>query len=478
MPMIDLKNTTLCRHAQALRNDEYTSLELTLACLARIEESNGRINSFVFVDREGALAAARASDERRQNGQSLGMLDGIPFAVKDNFCVAGMPTTCASKMLENYIAPYDATAVRLLKEAGAVLLGKLNMDEFAMGSLGTHSIFGATSNPQNEDCVSGGSSGGSAAAVAAYQVPFSLGSDTGGSVRQPAAFCGVTGLKPTYGAISRYGLVAFASSLDCVGIVARTPEDCEAVFSVLKGRDPLDATSVFSPFQADKNPDRSPLRIAVVKELLESENVSREVQRATEAAIKAFGELGARIDYVSLPSPKRALASYCVLSAVEATSNLARMDGIRYGRRSEDAKDLISLYSNSRSEGFGNEVKRRILFGACLLTQDRRSRYLLAAEKAREEIREAMGEILSHYDLILNPTAPTPAFSKGGAMSPTQRREADLCAVYANLAGLPAVSIPVKGFDGSLPLGVQLTAGRMEESLLLCAAKMLEEANL
>lgn len=473
--MMDLQHTSLCRHAQALKNFEYTSLELTLACLARIAESNGELRSFVYVDKEAALEAARASDERRRGGRALGILDGIPFAVKDNFCVSGMPTTCASKILEDYVAPYDATAVRRLKEAGAVLLGKLNMDELAMGSLGAHSIFGPVANPRDPERVSGGSSSGSAAAVAAGQVPFALGSDTGGSIRQPAAFCGVTGLKPTYGAVSRYGLVAFSSSLDCVGVVAQSVADCEAVLSVLAGRDEMDATSL--PYENTPQEDSSePLRVAVVRELLERDTVSTRVKEATKSAIRALEERGARIAYVSLPSPKRALAAYCVLSAVEATSNLARFDGIRYGRRSEKAEDLVSLYSNSRGEGFGNEVKRRILFGSCILTGDRRARYLASAEEARKEIRAAMREILSRNDLILNPTTPTEAFPRGAGLSPAQRREADLCAVYANLAGLPAISVPVEREGEALPLGIQLTAGEMRESLLFRAASILEEA--
>lgn len=471
--MIDLKNTTLCRHAQALKNNEYTSLELTLTCLARIEKSNGEINSFVFVDREGALEAAKASDERRKKGECLGILDGIPFAVKDNLCVRGMPTTCASKMLENYIAPYDATAVRRLKEAGAVLLGKLNMDEFAMGSMGIHSSFGPVANPRDPERVAGGSSSGSAAAVAAYQVPFALGSDTGGSIRQPAAFGGVTGFKPTYGAISRYGLIAFASSLDCVGVVAQTAGDCEVIFSVLAGGDPLDATSLSYQYDSSRNLSR-PLRVAVARELLEGDTLSASVKDALGRAIHAFEEKEIEIGYVSLPSPKRALAAYCVLSAVEATSNLARYDGIRYGRRSKDAESLVSLYSNSRSEGFGSEVKRRILFGTCMLTGERRSHYLISAEKARREICDAMEEIFSQYDLILGPTAPTVAFARGEIMSPAQRREADLCAVYANLAGLPAISVPVHLEEG-MPIGIQLTARERQESLLFHAAALLEE---
>ena len=473
--MKNLIEYTLQEHIEALARGAYSSVELTRAYLDRIAEVDREINAFVLVDEKGAMQAAEASDARRKQGRLLGALDGIPYAVKDNLCVRNMRTTCASKMLENYIAPYDATAVSRLCESGAVLLGKLNMDEFAMGSTGEHSHFGATANPRNTELVPGGSSSGSAAAVAALEVPFALGSDTGGSVRQPAAFCGVLGLKPTYGAISRYGLVGFASSLDCVGILTRNAKDCATVLSALVGKDPRDATSIEYPKEA-ASPDR-PWRVAVVKELLESEVVAEEVRAATRKAMQVFADLGAEIELISLPSPKMALASYCVLSAVEASSNLARFDGVRYGRRSENAETLYDLYANSRGEGFGTEVKRRILFGTCMLTQGMREIYLERANYARNQIRERMGEIFSSFDLLLNPTTPTGAWRLGSDRTPTEKREADLCAVYANLAGNPALSVPFgEGADGS-PLGVHLTAAPRCEGLLLEAARILEEAS-
>ena len=466
---------TLREHMEALQRGEYSSAELTRAYLDRIAEVNAQINAFVLVDERGAMQAAKASDARRKNRNCLGALDGIPFAVKDNLCVRDMRTTCASRILENYIAPYDATAVSRLKESGAVLLGKLNMDEFAMGSTGEHSIFGATSNPWCPDLVSGGSSSGSAAAVAALEVPFALGSDTGGSVRQPAAFCGVLGLKPTYGAISRYGLVCFAPSLDCVGILTRNAEDCKTVFSALVGKDSHDATSMDYPKELPSR--HRPLRVAVIRELLEGELISDEVRAATHKAMEAFVSTGAEIELISLPAPQTALAAYCVLSAVEASSNLARFDGVRYGRRSENAEDLFALYANSRGEGFGSEVKRRILFGTCMLTHEKREIYLERANYARNQIRERMEEIFASFDLILNPTTPTGAFSKGTAQSPAESREADLCAVYANLAGNPALSVPFgKSAEGS-PLGIQLTAAPCGEDLLFAAATVLEEAS-
>lgn len=473
--MKKLTEYTLQEHIRALDAGEYSSLELTRAYLDRIAEVDPHINAFVLVDEQGALRAASASDERRRHGERLGILDGIPYAAKDNLCAKDLRTTCASKMLEHYIAPYDATAVSRLRLGGAVLLGKLNLDEFAMGSTGELSIFGATANPLNPEFVSGGSSSGSAAAVAAMEVPFALGSDTGGSVRQPAAFCGVLGLKPTYGAISRYGLIGFAPSLDCVGLLSKNGADCKAVFSQLTGKDPYDPTSVEYPKEIKSL--RRPLRIAVVKELLESENVASDVRLAVQKATEAFAAAGAEIESISLPSPQTALAAYCVLSAVEASSNLARYDGIRYGRRSENVDDLFSLYSNSRGEGFGIEVKRRILFGTCMLTKERREVYLERAIYARNQIRERMKEIFTSFDLILNPTTPTGAFGRGADLTPAQRREADLCAVYANLAGNPALSIPFGKNALGMPLGVQLTAAPCREDLLFAAASILEEAS-
>lgn len=473
--MKKLIDYTLREHIEALQARAYSSVELTRAYLDRIEEIDSSVNAFVLVDAKGALEAALASDERRRRGATLSSLDGIPYAVKDNLCVSGMRTTCASRILENYIAPYDATAVSRLRERGAVLLGKLNMDEFAMGSTGEHSIFGATSNPLCTELVPGGSSSGSAASVAAREIPFALGSDTGGSVRQPAAFCGVTGLKPTYGAVSRHGLISFAPSFDCVGLLAQNAADCQTVFSALVGKDFHDATTVEHPQKACSL--RRPLRIAVVKELLESEQVSEEVRSSVQRAIDVLAAHGAEIKPISLPSPRIALAAYCVLSAVEASSNLARYDGVRYGRRSENADTLFDLYANSRGEGFGTEVKRRILFGTCMLTKERREIYLERAVCARNRIKERMEEIFTSFDLILNPTTPTSAFKRGADLTPAQSREADLCAVYTNLAGNPAISVPFGRNAMKMPVGVQLTAAPYCEELLFAAASILEVAD-
>lgn len=463
-------------HLLSLSRGEYTAEELTRAFLDHIAERNPEINAFVYVDGAGAIEAAKASDQRRAMGLTPRSLEGIPFAVKDNFCVRGMPTTCASRILENYIPTYDATVVERLRDAGAVLLGKLNMDELAMGSTNEHSIFGSVRNPNDLTRVAGGSSGGSAAAIAADMAVFTLGSDTGGSVRQPASFCGCVGFKGTYGALSRYGLIAFAPSMDAVGILAHSTGDVSTVFEVLRGVDAHDATTAELPLVSPSY-DR-PLRVGLVRELMESDAVENAAKEAVRRAAEVFAANGAVIQDVSLPSPHRALASYCVLSAVEAFSNLARYDGIRFGRRSENAKTLGELYSNTRSEGFGNEVKRRILFGACMLEGERREVYLPRAEYARYEVRSAMHSMLEKYDLILGPTTPGAAFPLGAGLKPEQRREADLCAVYANLAGLPAISIPYGRTVEGLPLGVHLTAGRGKEELLFFAAEMMEEASL
>jgi aspartyl-tRNA(Asn)/glutamyl-tRNA(Gln) amidotransferase subunit A len=465
-------------HAKALERREYSAVELLQAYLAQIEKKEPVVGSYLTLNIENAMRDAASSDARRAKGEVRGAFDGIPYALKDNFCTEGLRTTCASRMLENFVPPYDATVVSKLKGAGAILLGKANMDEFAMGSATETSALGITRNPIDPDYVPGGSSGGSAAAVAAHEAVFALGSDTGGSVRQPAAYCGVVGMKPTYGLISRFGMIALASSLDCVGIVTQTANDCGMVLSLLAGRDERDATShcpVGIDFSsASRKRDRR-LRVAIVRELMQEGDVSPAVMAATEDAIMALKECGYEIGEVSLPSPDAALAAYCVISAAEASSNLARYDGVSFGRRSEHADDLFSLYANSRSEGFGTEVKRRILFGTYMLSEGKRALYYDRATEARVFIKRAMEEILEHYDLILTPTAPSAAFRRGNVLSPMQRRRADLCAVYSSLAGLPAVSVPFGTNAEGLPLGIQLTGAPFSEGLLLEVAQYLEE---
>lgn len=476
--MEEIIKRTLWQHRAALDAGEYTAVELTRLYLAKIAQKDGVVGAFLTVDAEGALRAAALSDEYLSKGQARSPLEGIPYALKDNFCTKGLRTTCASRMLEHFVPPYDATVVVRLREAGAILLGKVNMDEFAMGSANKASALGNTRNPIDPAYVAGGSSGGSAAAVAANEAVFALGSDTGGSVRQPAAFCGIVGIKPTWGAISRYGMVALASSLDSVGVVTQTVSDCGAVLSVLCGRDEKDATTRAYPDSqslASLSIPQQPLRVAVVRELTEGDAVSDEMKKAVARAQNLMSLHGAVFEELSLPSPDAALAAYCVLSAAEASSNMGRFDGVSYGRRAFEATDVETLYANSRAEGLGEEVKRRILFGTYMLSKEKREIYYERAERARADIRSKLYDALKSYDLILTPTTPDSAFLYGDVQTPIQRRRADLCAVYANLSGLPAVTVPLGSGKNGMPLGVQLTAGAFCEELLLRAAKCLEE---
>ena len=478
--MSEMIKRSLSEHAASLERREYSATELLQAYVKQIEAREPSVGAYLTLNIENALREAAKSDARRAAGEARGAFDGIPYALKDNFCTEGIRTTCASRMLEHFVPPYDATVVTKLKNAGAILLGKANMDEFAMGSATETSALGVTRNPVHPDYVPGGSSGGSAAAVAAFEAAFALGSDTGGSIRQPAAYCGVVGMKPTYGLISRYGMIALASSLDCVGIVTHTASDCGMVLSLLSGKDARDATSLCSEgidfSSAPRRRDRA-LRVAIVRELMQEGEVSPSVMTATENAIRALKDLGFEIGEVSLPSPDAALAAYCVISAAEASSNLARYDGVCFGRRAEQADDIFTLYAKSRSEGFGTEVKRRILFGTYMLSESKRSLYYDRATEARVHIRRAMQEILEQYDLILTPTAPSAAFRRGNVLPPAQRRRADLCAVYSSLAGLPAVSVPFGVNAEGLPLGIQLTGAPFSERLLLDIAQRLEEVH-
>ena len=467
---------SLSAHERALASGEYSAEELCRAFLDRIEETDRELGAFLTVAKDQAIQAARASDVRRRAKQPLHALDGIPFAVKDNFCTNGIPTTCAGRMLEGYLPPYDATVVERMRSCGGVLLGKLNMDEFGMGSSTEHSAYRITRNPIDPTRVPGGSSGGAAAAVAAGEAPFAIASDTGGSVRQPAAFCGVLGLKPTYGALSRYGMVAFASSLDCVGLITRSADDCARVFSALLGKDAHDATSLAyaaSDLDFDENMLKS-LRLGVVDMQLESRTVSNAVSQA----VAALCERGAVASSAELPTPMEALAAYYVISSAEASSNLARFDGIRYGKRSAQADTLSELYENSRREGFGAEVKRRILFGTYVLSVGNREDYYLRACEVREKIRRTMAKQFEGCDLLILPVTPTPAFRIGEYRTPKQMYEADLCTVYASLAGYPAISVPFGKTADGLPLAVQLIAPPMCEGRLLSVARLLEEVEV
>lgn len=458
---------SLAEHRRALERGDYTSVELLETYLSQIEKYERNIGAFLTLDQNRAYRAAKMSDERRQKGELLHALDGIPFAVKDNLCTEGLRTTCASRMLQNYIPPYDATVVARLRSLGGVLVGKLNMDEFGMGSSTEHSALGVTRNPHDLERVPGGSSGGPAAAVAAGEIPFALASDTGGSVRQPAAFCGVLGLKPTYGALSRYGLIAFASSLDCVGIMARNADDCALVFSSLLGQDAYDMTSVQYDLK-ETTETLADLRLGVVDTALGNDDT-------VQAATRVLAEKGMKCVRISLPSPDQALSAYYVISSAEASSNLARFDGVRYGHRSTDASTPDQLYENSRLEGFGDEVKRRILFGTYVLSADHRENYYLRACFVREKIKRKMKEQLRSCDVIILPSAPTTAFRFGAWQSTREMYMSDLCTVYASLAGYPALSVPFGKDANGLPRSVQLIAPPMQEGRLLQLAKALEE---
>lgn len=471
----------LCRSvtelACGLENLEFSAEELTRAYLGRIKEKDAEIGAFLTVAEESAIEAARESDKRRAEGKVLGSLDGIPISVKDNICTRGIFTTCASRMLEGYIPPYDATAVDRLKAAGAIILGKTNMDEFGMGSSCENSAYKITKNPLDTSCVAGGSSGGSAAAVAASMSPLALGSDTGGSVRQPASFCGLVGMKPTYGRVPRYGLVAFASSLDQIGVISSSVEDNATVLGVISGRDARDSTTADIPSGLEgvsKKEGVRGLSVAIPRELISSE-VSDEVRTAVLAAAHIYERLGASVKEISLPSLRYALPAYYVISSAEASSNLARFDGVRYGRRAEGYGDINELYIRSRSEGFGDEVKRRIMLGTFALSAGYYDEYYGRAKRAAESVRCELEESFEEFDLLLSPTSPGTAFRIGEMTdSPTRMYASDLCTVPASIAGIPALSLPC-GVDGrGMPIGVQLMGRVFSEDMLYRAAFALE----
>lgn len=462
---------TVSEMIRALADGSVTSVELVTRSLDRIEKIDPTVGAFLSVDREGALAAARESDKRRKQGAARGALDGVPFAVKDNINVAGLPMTCGSRILDGYRSVYDATAVGRLRAAGAIPIGKTNLDEFGMGSSTEHSAYRVTKNPHDPNCVPGGSSGGSAAAVASGEVPFALGSDTGGSVRQPAAFCGTVGFKPSYGRVSRYGLTAFASSTDCVGVLAPTAEDAAIVFSIIGGRDVHDMTSIDAsdlpifPFDG--------LRLARFPAL--EATASPAVRDAVERVISLWQrKRAASVTIVDLPDPEQILSAYYVISSAEASSNLSRFDGVRYGCRRTGSGGVDSLVSESRGAGFGEEVKRRILFGTDLLTAEKKEIFYRRALHARRRLFARTEQIFAECDLLLTPTAPSVAFPIGSKTTPDEMYRSDLCTVYASLAGLPAISIPVGFDDAGLPLAVQLTAKKDADAALLAAARETE----
>lgn len=471
--MQDILSLNLTTLVDKLNAGELTSVEATRAALKRIKQTE-RLNAFITVDEENALKAAAAADEKRGSG-GRGSLLGVPIAVKDNISTKGLRTTCASKTLENYVPPFDAFVMTKLREAGAVIVGKTNMDEFAMGSTNETSYFGKVLNPLDENRVSGGSSGGSAACVAAGQVFGALGSDTGGSIRQPAAYCGVVGLKPTYSAVSRNGVVAFASSLDQVGTVTRSVQDGALMLSVIAGQDKGDSTSTDFRFSMP-----APLKnlkgkkIGVIKEYFDS-GMAAGVRSSVENAIADLKSLGAEIKEVSIGSFPASLAAYYILSCAEAATNLARFDGIKYGYKAKDAAQLSDIYYNSRSEGFGAEVKRRIMTGNYVLSSGYYDAYYLKALKLRTLIKRDFDAAFCSCDLLVGPTAPTvaPKFDRS-ATGTTEAYLSDIYTVPVNIAGLPALSLPCGAAEDGMPAGLQFIGNAFSEELLLSVAASYE----
>jgi aspartyl-tRNA(Asn)/glutamyl-tRNA(Gln) amidotransferase subunit A len=457
---------------------ELTSIGLTRAFLDRIEATDQKVNAFITVCGESALAQAAEADKRMARGEA-DILTGIPVALKDIFNTEGIRTTCASKILDNYISPYDATVVAKLKKQGAVILGKLNMDEFAMGSSNENSAFGPVKNPWDLETVPGGSSGGSAACVAARQSAATLGTDTGGSIRQPASHCGVVGLKPTYGRVSRYGVIAYASSLDQVGPLTRDVEDCAILLGAVAGHDPADSTSVDIPvpdYPATLGAGVKGLKIGLPREYF-IEGLDPDVKAAVEQAIETYRGLGAEIVEVSLPHTDYAVACYYLIATAEASSNLARYDGVRYGLRVDEGQGLIDMYMKSRAAGFGAEVKRRIMLGTYALSSGYYDAYYLKAQKVRTLIRQDFLDAFSKVDVILTPVAPTPAFRLGEKVDdPLQMYLSDTFTIPVNMAGTCALSLPC-GFSGSgLPIGLQLVGSPFGEETILRAGYAFEQA--
>ncbi|CAH8707522.1 Asp-tRNA(Asn)/Glu-tRNA(Gln) amidotransferase subunit GatA [Paenibacillus thiaminolyticus] len=474
MTLLDM---TISQARQALADRKVSAAELTEASFARIAQTDGRVQAFLTLNEEGAKVQAKRIDERRAAGDTLHPLAGIPAGLKDNIVSEGMRTTCASRFLENYEPVYDGTVARKLKEADVVTVGKLNMDEFAMGGSNENSAYQVTRNPWDLERVPGGSSGGSAAAVAAGQVSFALGSDTGGSIRQPASYCGIVGLKPTYGLVSRFGLVAFASSLDQIGPLTNNVEDAAHVLQAIAGYDPMDSTSAevdIPDYAAALSGEVRGLRIGVPSEYI-GPGVDPKVKEAVLAALKVYEQLGATWEEVSMPHTDYAVATYYLLASSEASSNLARFDGVRYGVRAEQPGNLLELYLQSRSQGFGPEVKRRIMLGTYALSSGYYDAYYLKAQKVRTLIQRDFEQAFQKYDILLGPTAPTTAFRLGEQIDdPLQMYLNDILTIPVSLAGVPAISIPCGLADG-MPVGLQLIGRAFDEATVLRAAHAFEQ---
>jgi aspartyl-tRNA(Asn)/glutamyl-tRNA(Gln) amidotransferase subunit A len=474
---MELNERTAVDLLGAMRRGDCTSESLTNACLKAIRERDPRIKAFLHVDESAALEQARAVDAKRKAGANLGRLAGVPIAIKDVLCTRGSPTTCGSKILQNFVPPYDAHVITRLKDEEAVLLGKTNMDEFAMGSSTENSAYQVTRNPWNTDCIPGGSSGGSAAAVAACQTPISLGSDTGGSIRQPASLCGIVGLKPTYGRVSRYGLVAFASSLDQIGPFTHDLADTALLMEVISGRDSRDSTSIdrsVPPYSSTLDNPIKPLTIGIAREHF-GEGLDAEVEKSVRAALDHYRKLGATIKEVSLPNSQYAVAVYYLVATAEASSNLARYDGVHYGHRAKKFDSMIHMYSRSRGEGFGKEVKRRIMLGTYALSSGYYDAYYLKALKVRRLIKNDFDRAFAECDVILGPTSPTVAFKVGEKTdNPLAMYLSDIYTISCNLAGIAGMSIPCGFSSQGLPIGLQILAPTFEEEKMLRVARMFE----
>ncbi len=470
-------NKTLTELGQSLSSGEFSSVELTQAFLARIKREDSHYNSFITLSEELALQQAAAADQRIAAGDAS-PLTGIPIAHKDVFCTEGLRTSCGSKMLDNFIAPYNATVIEKFNAAGSVCLGKTNMDEFAMGSSNENSYYGVVRNPWNTDCVPGGSSGGSAAAVAARLAPAATGTDTGGSIRQPAALCGITGLKPTYGRVSRFGMVAYASSLDQGGPMAKTAEDTALLLNVMAGFDAKDSTSMAqqeTDYSDELNLPLDGLKIGLPTEYF-AEGLNPGIATEVQNAIRQFEAMGATVKEVSLPNTQLAIPAYYIIAPAEASSNLSRFDGVRYGYRCENPVDLEDMYKRSRGEGFGDEVKRRIMVGTYALSEGFYDAYYKKAQQLRRIIKDDFVEALAEVDVLMGPTTPEPAFKIGEKTSdPVSMYMEDIFTISLNLAGLPGISIPC-GQSNGLPVGLQIIGNYFSEKRLLNIAHQYQQA--
>lgn len=462
-----------------LVNKEITSLELTQAVLARIDEVEGDVQAYLTITREEALAQAKAVDEKIAKGEEIAFLEGIPGAIKDNICTKGIKTTCASKILQKFVPPYDATVMQKLEAQNPVVLGKTNLDEFAMGGSTENSAYHPTCNPWNTDCVPGGSSGGSAAAVAAGTAVWALGSDTGGSIRQPASFCGVVGMKPTYGRVSRYGLVAYASSLDQIGPITKDVTDCAHILNIIAGRDEMDSTSLdvqVPDFTKALVQDVKGLKIGLPKEYF-VKGMDPEVEAAVKNGVKELEKLGAEVVEISLPNTDYAISTYYLIAPAEAATNLARYDGVSYGERAEDADDLVEMMTKTRTQYLGEEVKRRIMIGNYALSAGYYDAYYLKALKVRRLVKEDYDKAFKDVDVIICPAAPSVAYKIGEKIAnPLEMYLQDACTVPLNLAGLPGISVPCGYNKDKMPIGMQIIGKALDEETILRVAYTYEQS--